>query len=382
MTLSATVRQTVEAALSAKFGGSVQIAADVQNFWPSSVFRCALRQSPGGTAPETVIVRVPREGTARTSRTGLHYEQAVLEYLTDISSNLAPRFLAGGNAAGFLVTEDLGNHPSLLDLLLGKNPEAARQGTLAFAHGLGRLHAQTAIQAKALRSALPITNVPIADHWHQVRNVVAMLALPAPHGVAGDIESLARLLEKPSDCLALSSGDCSVVNCQINHDNVRFFDFEEACFRHPLLDAVVLRYPYPTGGPPWQLPHEVALQSESAYRAELAQVYPIFHNDNDYERSMAASVAAWTILRLARMPKVNAGPDQDPWLLLPPGWMAPIPTRSRRRQLVAILETCIASARRAGAFEAFAAWCECLTDALHERWPEAAEHLPLYPAFL
>jgi hypothetical protein len=96
---------------------------------------------------------------------------------------------------------------------------------------------------------------------------------------------------------------------------------------------------------------------------------------------MAAASAAWTILRMVRLPKVEAGPDRTPWLLLPPGWSAPIPTRSRRRQLVAIIDTFIASARRAGTCETLAAWCESLVDALRARWPESTEEIPLYPAF-
>jgi hypothetical protein len=375
-TLPTPVRQAVEDALSARFGGRVHIA-EVQNFWPSCVFRCTLQPS-SCTAPGTVIVRVSREGTARSGRTGLHNEQVALEYLTEIGSPLVPHFLAGGSAAGFLVTEDLGIHPSLLDILLGEDAEAARRGCLAFARSLGALHAQTVGRRPV---GLPVVHVSVAGHWQQVQAAVAQLELPAPHGVDGDIEALARLLMEPGSCLALSSGDPSVVNCKLVRDEIRFFDFEGACFRHALVDAAVLRYLYPTGGPPWRLPGEIALQIESVYRTELAQVCPIVQDDNLYERGMAAASAAWTILRMARLPKVDAGPDRDPWLLLPPGWSAPTPTRSRRRQLVAILETCIASAHRARTFEAFAAWCECLVDALRERWPEAAEAIPCYPAF-
>src|SRR5262244_3556992 len=122
--LPAAVRQAVEDALSARFGGRAHIAAEVHNFWPSCVFRCTLVQSSCTAAPETVIVRVPREGTARSGRTGLYNEQAALEYLAAIGSALAPRFLVGGSTMGFLVTEDLGAHPSLLDLLLGEDTEA------------------------------------------------------------------------------------------------------------------------------------------------------------------------------------------------------------------------------------------------------------------
>jgi len=148
------------------------------------------------------------------------------------------------------------------------------------------------------------------------------------------------------------------------------------------VDAAVLRYPYPTGGPPWHLPQKIGIQIEAVYRATLAEVRAVAQDDNSFEQGMAAGCAAWTILRLARLPRVDAGPDRDRWLLLPPGWSGPIPIRSRRQQLVAILDTCISSARRAGTFEVLAAWCESLVDALRRRWPEATEELPLYPAFL
>ena len=380
MILSTAVRQAVEDSLSARFGGRVRAAAEVQ-FQPSCVFRCTLLQSPRGAAPKTVIVRLPRKGTERSGWTGLHNERAALECLAAIGSSLAPRFLVGGGAAGFLVTEDFGLHPSLLDLLLGEDAEAAVQGVLAFARGLGRLHAQTAGRHEGSGAALPIVHLPIVEHWRQVQDAVAQLDLPAPRGVEDDVEALTRLLAEAGDSLALSSGDASVVNCKIDSGNVRFFDFEEACFRHALIDAAVLRYLYPTGGPPWRMPHEVALQAEAVYRAELAQGCPIAQDEDRYERGMAAASAAWAILRLARLPKVDAGPDRDPWLLLPPGWSGPPPIRSRRKQLAAIVETCLASARRAENFEALAAWCDLLLDALRGCWPECGEEVPLYPAF-
>lgn len=385
MALPAELHQAVEDALSARFDERVQIAAAAQ-FRLSCVFRCTLlpsssRSASPNTVPRTVIVRIPREGTARSGRAGLCNEQTALKYLTEIGNSPAPRFLAGGKAAGFLVTEDLGSHPSLLGLLLGQDREAARQGSLVFARGLGRLHAQTTGRQECLRAALPVVHLPIAEHWQQVQDAVARLELPTPRGVDGDIEALAQLLAEPDDCLTLSSGDASVVNCQISDGSVRFFDFEGACFRHPLIDATVLRYSYPTGGPPWRLPPEVAFQIEAVYRAELAQVCAVAQDDRHYERGMAAASAAWTILRMARLPKVDAGPDRDAWRLLPSDWSGPVPTRSRRRQMVAILETCLTSLHRARTFEALAAWCECLADALYERWPEAAEERPLYPAF-
>jgi len=373
--LPESVRQEVEGALSARFGGRVSVA-DATQFRPSSVFRCALEQAGRGSTPETVIVRVPRAGAARAGVDGLHRERAALEHLAALGSGLAPRFVAGGGAAGFLVTEDLGAGPSLLDLLLGRDAEAARRGTIAFARGLGTFHARTARRPESLPAGLPVVRVPVAEHWEAARHAAALLGLPAPAQVDGDIEVLAGLLAEPGR-LALSSGDASVVNCKVLGDEIRFFDFEDACFRHPLVDAAVLRYPSPTGAPFWRLPPDIALLAETAYLAAC----PTFQDEDHSERGLAASCAAWTILRLARLPRVDAGPDRDWWPLLPPGWSGPAPTRSRRRQLVATLETCRASLRRAGAFGALADWCGRLEDVLRGRWPEAAGVLPLFPAF-
>jgi hypothetical protein len=73
-------------------------------------------------------------------------------------------------------------------------------------------------------------------------------------------------------------------------------------------------------------------------------------------------------------PRVHHQQEEAHYMLEPP-------IRSRRRQLVAIIDTFVTSARRAGSFETLAAWCESLLAALRARWPEASEEIPLYPAF-
>ncbi|MGI8968759.1 MAG: hypothetical protein ACR2GA_06620 [Chloroflexota bacterium] len=214
-----------------------------------------------------------------------------------------------------------------------------------------------------------------------MQNAVAQLGLPDSYGVDGDVEEVARILSEPSIFLALSNGDPSPVNCKVASCTVRFFDFEDTGFRHALIDATVLRYLYPTGGPVWRLPPEVADTIERAYREVVAHSCPEALDDAAYERGMAAASAAWTIQRMVRLPRVEREPDRDSWLLLLTGWSAPIPTRSRRRQLVAIMETFVASAHRADTLEALAAWCESMVSVLRARWPEASEEIPLYPAF-
>jgi hypothetical protein len=389
--LSTTARQTIENLLSLRFCMRVSIA-DVSDFPYSRVSRCTL-EAASSVVPSTVIVRVPRDDPARSGPARVHNEHAALLFLRAVGSTLAPRFIAGDATAGILITEDLGTEPSLLDLLLGNDKAAARQGLLAFARGLGTLHAQTIGRATAYteqRAPLGPADPDVADaavrfhiteSWQHVQDAVARLRLPRPRGADHDIIEVERMFAAPGSYLALSSGDPSPVNCKIAWGAVRFFDFEGATFRHALIDANVLRYLYPTGAPPWRLPKDLADPIELAYREAIGHACPNALDDADFERGMAASSAAWTILRMMRLPRVESGPDRDPWLLVPPGWSAPFPTRSRRRQLVAIIDTFIASARRTGSFETLATWCESLLDALRARWPEASEEIPLYPAF-
>ena len=57
------------------------------------------------------------------------------------------------------------------------------------------------------------------------------------------------------------------------------------------------------------------------------------------------------------------------------------PRRSRRQQLVSTIEVAVEAARRADALPRLAGWFEALVAALRERWAEAREAAPVYPAF-
>lgn len=379
-TLSPAVCKAVEVALESAFQTSVRLI-ETRNIPLSQVFRCTL-ESSGESVPGTVIIRFPRGGTVRSAPDLLSREREALIYLSTRESAIAPRFYAGGVNQGYVVSEDLGSGPSMLDLLLGNDLKAAEAGVLGFAHSLGRLHVATLAGAgNSHKAELPHERVWVEESWEQVQKAESVLGLPLSQGAERDIASIARTLEADTGWLALSSGDPSVVNCKVTPSGIRFFDFEAACFRHVLIDAAVLRFFYPTGGPPWQLPAGVTVGIEAAYRAELARACSAASDSDAYERAMIAACAAWMLLRLERLPRVDAGPDSDPWTLLPPGWIGPIPMRSRRQQLVSIIETWVAMANRTSAFEALAAWCECLIDTLRVRWPEAGVELPVYPAF-
>ncbi len=59
-------------------------------------------------------------------------------------AGMAPRLMGYTPKLGIVVLEDVGDHPSLADILLGTDPGAAERGLVAWGRILGSIHAATA----------------------------------------------------------------------------------------------------------------------------------------------------------------------------------------------------------------------------------------------
>ncbi len=336
-------------------GWSAQFAA-----WPW-VTRCTI-EGDSGAVPGSVIVKVRRpEARIRSEPERLHNERAALEFLAAIGSAAAPRLLATDDEAGILVMEDLGSGPALEDLLLGNDSSAAERGLVAFAGTLGRMHATTAGRAAEyyrLRSEfgpvdpafdrISILGVAIECAWSELQEIVVDRPyLPSP---AGD-------------------GDTCPQNCRMADGGVRFVDFEHASFRHALLDAAALRFPFPAC-PCWsRLPEDVGRRAEAAYRQELARTCPAVLDRASYAHGLTAACAAWTIVRAVRLPKLENADAPHPM-----GF-------SRRGQLLDTIDTTVGCAHHSRSLQSLASWLANLSQALRLRWPHIASVQPCYPAF-
>lgn len=83
-----------------------------------------------------------------------------------------------GVADSVLVMEDLGVGPSLADLLLGDDPDAAHQGLLGWAQGLGHVAADTTPPHDAPAPRLPRPDV------HRTDEALRPLGVAMPYGWA------------------------------------------------------------------------------------------------------------------------------------------------------------------------------------------------------
>ena len=128
----------IEGLLTQAFGTQVKIAKS-ERLAPWFVMRCAVA-SEVDDVPTSVIVKVRRDGTARSDPMQVCTERAALEFVDELGERLAPRLIASDLEVGILVLEDLAPRISLAEILKKGDAGLAREGLLAFARTLGTLH--------------------------------------------------------------------------------------------------------------------------------------------------------------------------------------------------------------------------------------------------
>ena len=130
-----------------------------------------------------------------------------------------------------------------------------------------------------------------------------------------------------------------------------------------------LRFPFPACGCSSHLPADVGRRAENAYRQELARSCPDVLDHSSYAHGLAAACAAWTIVRMVRLPKLENADVPHPL-----GF-------SRRGQLLDTIGTTVRCADQSGSLHSLAAWLADAGDALRARWPHITPAQPFYPAF-
>lgn len=394
MNLSDVAFQQVTRLLSTYAGSSVHIAQSesVTEGWSARfgtspwpwVTRCTIKAETGVVTASVVVKMRRSAGHLRSARELFHGEQAALEFLTVIGSAAGPRLLAADNEAGILVMEDLGRGPALEDLLVGSNASVASHGLVAFASALGQMHAATVGHAEEyyqLRSRygpvdpafdrVSILDIGLERSWRQLQEITASHSyFPPPNSDVGkDVDEILRVLSEPGPYLAFSNGDTSPANCRMSDDNLRFLDFEHGCFRHALLDVAALRFPFPAC-PCWShLPEDVGRRAEDAYRKEMARHCPDVLDQAGYAHGLTSACAAWTMVRMVRLPKLEQADVPQPM-----GF-------SRRGQLLDTITTTVNCSQQSRSLQSLASWFATVSEALRARWPHLPSTQPFYPAF-
>ncbi|MFC7624539.1 phosphotransferase [Microlunatus sp. GCM10028923] len=327
------------------------------------------RELPG--IGDSVVVKTRRvDGSGHGGPAYLRREASGLGYAG--FSGVAARLLYVDPTADLTIQSDLGDWPTLQDLLLGSDAAAARAAMIEFGTALGRLHGGTLglgpdDQPADGPESAGLTYRYGIDRWYELERTCADLELPSARPARPDVEALLRRNREPSRADVLVHADLNPTNVVITDAGVRLIDFECSRFDRPGIDACFLLYPFPHHSNPWGvLPAEVITAADAAYREAWQDYSRGVLLDDAVLTDGAAIVLIGRTLRLARL----ADPDQSAQ-----------DRRRRRGQLRQQIEVFLRLAEPTGHLTGLAAWFGDLAEAMVRRWPEAAGPWPLYPAF-
>jgi len=206
---------------------------------------------------------------------------------------------------GLLVLSDLGNGPTLAEVLLRGEDSTMQHGLMAWAQALGRMHAATAdgegdFQALMRRTKSGSWPYPLAgpagEALQQLPQLMdAQLGVSTPRAVHQRAMQTQHLLG-PDALRAFSPSDLCPDNAMITDEGVRFLDFEWGGFRDVMLDAAYALVPFPAC---WCI-HEVSYaQSEElvqAWRSEVVSVWPQLADDRVLWPRMLDAQMLWVWL--------------------------------------------------------------------------------------
>ncbi len=359
----------VRASLGEVLAGRAAVS-DVERLRPWFVFRCRVT---GEGWPQTVVVKTRRgAGAGRDGNAQqLPTEQAALEFLDALGWTSSPRLLASDLARELLVLEDLAPRTPLSALLEERGSLAARDALQAFARALGALHAATRNQEArfyARRRALG----PLEPAGDRERHITArcteardqMLSIGAEPSTGAEHELVQALnaLNGPGPFVVLSNGDPHTNNFLVAGCDGRMIDFEDAGYRHALMDAASLYVP----GPLWiTVGDPIASGLEDAYRAALREGVPEAEDDAAFGSALGAACLVSAVLRAGRFRTLDQRPAHD----------------DSRKQLVSMLESAARVAEAHRALPQLCGWTQACAQTLRRRWPEADVDFSRYGSY-
>ena len=280
--------EIVIAAAGAACGAPLSQPEQLQGGIRATVLRC--RRGDIGT----VVVKAYQD--APDARRAFAAEAAALAF-----GVAGPRLLGVDTEFPLIVMEDLGSAPSLADLLLGEDAQAARTALLTWARKLGKLAADTVgrqDEFDSLRQRYgPRAFLDKAGHEVRCAGLADMLAgaqVTIPAGLDDDLSEVLKVWDAGSYPV-FSPGDICPDNNLLTGHGLRVFDFEGASYHSVFLDAAYTVMPFATCWCVFRLPPQIGHETEAAFRGEVVAAYPALGDDEVWRPGLRRAAALWTI---------------------------------------------------------------------------------------
>ncbi|WP_277208150.1 hypothetical protein [Isoptericola croceus] len=275
---------------SAMLGVPLSLVGPLGGSRRSTVVRCT---RPGG---DTVVVKqVHDDGTEARER--FVREVVGLGVLDGV-----PRALTRDDDARVIVMEDLGDGPTLADLLLAGDRDTAWEGTRAWARALGVMLGRSAGRLGDAREKFAAVGVDV--RWparHVVTHGLCLLTGRDPDDVvdgdAGLADELARLeaVLRPSAADVLSPTDTCPDNAILTRGGWRFLDLEGTSVQHVALDAAYTLLPFATCWCVYDPPPGLTDDLIVAFRAGLDEAAPALADSPTWDDDVDAACAGWIL---------------------------------------------------------------------------------------
>jgi len=307
--------QLAQRLLTESAGSPIRLKNPVKMNSPNLVLRCQLDPLLSNIPPTVVIKQVTTtqfnhpDGPANESHRYLN-EWASLEFLRNLpgSKHYGPRLLASDREGNLIVLEDLGEHPSVEDLLFGNDQGKAEKGLEAIGRFLGQLQAAacdrgddfSAIQSR-LRAVSPLSDstMDLREQSGVFQDCLERLQISPATGFWEALENLERSIHSPGPFYTFIHADAGPHNFLYINGSVQLLDYEFGTFHNGLLDVVSARLGFPHTAKVQNVPFETARQLERAYQRELAHVIPQITDNRLFEQGIADACAHWALSRWA-----------------------------------------------------------------------------------
>lgn len=373
-----------ESVLTRRFGATVRLAQpeNLGGSRRSVVLRLRVVETPF-SIPSTLVVK--RYGPApKPPQVDPFCREAASYQLFNAlpaEGRLSAELVAFDATQRLMVLEDLGRSPTLADKLLGDDARSAETALLGWARAMGRLHASTAdreedFDALLRRLGVDDTRDPLAARLGQVLAetpalLTEALGVPVPAAVQSEANRAARLADS-TRFRAYSLADACPDNSIMGSRGIRFTDFEDGCARDVVLDAAVMRVPFPSCWCALGMPGGMAEAMLAAWRAEVGAVWPELESDELLLPRVLHAQILWVWLSTWRfLPRAGESDRRMDDHLYSPRRSAVLTDRWQR----------LLSDAEAAGVPAVAEHAADVVAALRARFGSDAVRLPLYPAF-
>ncbi|MBI3158286.1 MAG: phosphotransferase [Chloroflexi bacterium] len=271
-----------------------------------SMLRC--RVEGPGMLPESVILKqFNQQDDDPWAKRRFRNEWAALEFLSGLGLQLAPTLLLGDPATNLMIMEDLGNRPTVQDLLFDPASSIAEEALLELGTCLGRLHAATAGREEAFAAlqtrlgalaAESDSSLDLRSRWESIEACFVALGLPLTGDFIQAAAEMEAWLHGAHPLRALVHCDAGVHNFLWMDPNVRLMDFEFASYECALLDVVPARLGFPPSFRSRRVPPRLVARLEANYRTELGKAIPAAWEDDVFQNALVEACAHWSLSRI------------------------------------------------------------------------------------